>query len=349
MRIIRRPQRDERGMTLVFLAISMVALMAFAGLAIDGGRAFAGRRQVQNGADAAAIAGTNTLNAYLVNSSTTPASQIWTTVQSVATSNGINVTSCILVDSSGAPADSSAACSTYTGNTLPASAATAAGVEVIGSQTITSAFMQFVGVKKVTPSGTAIATVQAATITSGAAPWLICAVDDVRDGGTPQVTTGGLPIPILLVNDTVNPLSIGQNYPLKGVDVKKECGTNGSFKGLVDGFDNSPPTQYPVPGYWNATTGNHSGPNRVSVAGSCGGEVVGCDVLLPLCYPSSYGAGNNPNSFNFYCVALGAFQLTAVSANADYGNFLGTNFTSTGGAGGGLPAANQPRVINLIK
>lgn len=47
----------ERGQIFVFLAIMIVALMAMAGLAVDGGRLYAERRFGQNAADNAALAG----------------------------------------------------------------------------------------------------------------------------------------------------------------------------------------------------------------------------------------------------------------------------------------------------
>ena len=47
----------KHGQALVIVALAIVALAAIVGLAIDGGRLYELRRQVQNGADAAAMAG----------------------------------------------------------------------------------------------------------------------------------------------------------------------------------------------------------------------------------------------------------------------------------------------------
>lgn len=52
-----RERRSERGAVLVHIAIAMVALMAFCALVIDYGIFWAARRQAQNSADAAALAG----------------------------------------------------------------------------------------------------------------------------------------------------------------------------------------------------------------------------------------------------------------------------------------------------
>ncbi|HEY76535.1 MAG TPA: hypothetical protein G4O00_10210 [Thermoflexia bacterium] len=51
----------ERGQAVVIVAFSMVALLLAVGLALDGGYLHASRRQAQNGADAAALAGTRVL------------------------------------------------------------------------------------------------------------------------------------------------------------------------------------------------------------------------------------------------------------------------------------------------
>ncbi|HOQ98432.1 MAG TPA: pilus assembly protein TadG-related protein [Anaerolineae bacterium] len=50
-------RRWERGQTLVVVAVLIVGLVAFLGLVIDGGNVYAERRQMQNAADAAALAG----------------------------------------------------------------------------------------------------------------------------------------------------------------------------------------------------------------------------------------------------------------------------------------------------
>ena len=49
--------RNERGQTIVVLALAMVPILAMAGLVVDGGWAFAQQRRTQNAMDAAANAG----------------------------------------------------------------------------------------------------------------------------------------------------------------------------------------------------------------------------------------------------------------------------------------------------
>lgn len=49
--------RHDDGQTLVYVALAMVALLAFVALAVDGGHVYAERRRMQNAADAGALAG----------------------------------------------------------------------------------------------------------------------------------------------------------------------------------------------------------------------------------------------------------------------------------------------------
>ncbi len=55
----RSDRAKSGGQVLVVFALSLIALLGFAGLAIDGGSAFAMRRDEQNAADLAALAGAN--------------------------------------------------------------------------------------------------------------------------------------------------------------------------------------------------------------------------------------------------------------------------------------------------
>jgi len=63
---VRRLHRDESGQIIVLVAILMVGLVAVVGLVTDGGLVFSQRRDLQNVADAAALAGAMQIdeNAY---------------------------------------------------------------------------------------------------------------------------------------------------------------------------------------------------------------------------------------------------------------------------------------------
>lgn len=54
-------RQQERGQAIVLVVLALVALLALVGLAVDGGRQYTARRQAQNAADSASLAGTHKL------------------------------------------------------------------------------------------------------------------------------------------------------------------------------------------------------------------------------------------------------------------------------------------------
>ena len=58
---IRRFCRDDRGMSMVFVSLSLMAFLAATTLAIDVGMMMTARAQAQNSADAGALAGATAL------------------------------------------------------------------------------------------------------------------------------------------------------------------------------------------------------------------------------------------------------------------------------------------------
>jgi hypothetical protein len=60
-------RRRRKGQSLVLIALCLVVLVAFVGLAIDGGSMLGQRREAQNGVDGAALAGTRVMLTHYVN------------------------------------------------------------------------------------------------------------------------------------------------------------------------------------------------------------------------------------------------------------------------------------------
>jgi Flp pilus assembly protein TadG len=75
-------RRRERGQVIVIFALALVAIIAMVGLVLDGGSAFAQRRDEQSASDLAALAGAND---YLINSNLTSATN---RARTVAAANG---------------------------------------------------------------------------------------------------------------------------------------------------------------------------------------------------------------------------------------------------------------------
>jgi hypothetical protein len=98
----RAALRSERGQTLVIVAVAMVGLLALAGLAIDGGNLVMRRRQAQNAADAAALAGARWIAAAMQECKLIdmPAldAEIIRTVNTYAEQNGVSDTNSVAGD-----------------------------------------------------------------------------------------------------------------------------------------------------------------------------------------------------------------------------------------------------------
>jgi len=62
--MLRELHGGEKGQSLVILGLTIMGLMGFIALAVDGGRAYAQRRVMQNAADAGALAGARSLALY---------------------------------------------------------------------------------------------------------------------------------------------------------------------------------------------------------------------------------------------------------------------------------------------
>jgi Flp pilus assembly protein TadG len=92
---VRSRNGGRRGQTLVLFALGLVALLGMVGLVIDGGNAFAQQRKTQNGADAAAEAGTTELARRAIGVPGTDAqwdARVNQAITDSATYNGLTVT-----------------------------------------------------------------------------------------------------------------------------------------------------------------------------------------------------------------------------------------------------------------
>jgi hypothetical protein len=85
----------SRGQAAILVALVAVAVIAFVALAVDGGQAYSLRRQSQNAADGAAIAGTYVMVEY---SGASPVADILRNVNTYAEANGVR-------DTNGGPGD----------------------------------------------------------------------------------------------------------------------------------------------------------------------------------------------------------------------------------------------------
>ena len=317
---------------LVVTTLSLVALLAFAGLVIDGGRAYSDHRQVQNTADAAALAGASALNS-IINTTGADARVIRTAVENSITANGTNGGfTCTLVDVNRNPV-SPPDCPN-TAATLPAGTA---GVSVRALDNQSTSFTKVVGINAFSAAADATAQVQA--LRGGTSPFMICGLTAAEGGQDP---------PLLLQSGSTWVVNTAAVYPTN-TNVYKlhdntgpgSCGggSNG-FKGLVN------PGNYSLPGYWDNDTGTRAGPVRQYLASSaaCQDDLgLNCEIAVPIC---SGGNGETGTNLKMWCVAMGAFRITHSTNTEHYGHFIG-GAVVTSGQGGGAPHAGEARVIKL--
>lgn len=337
---------DDRGATLVLLALCVTGLIAISGLALDGGRAYAERREMQNAADSAAMSATRALDQNLTGKSS-DAGSIDKAAKDTAEKNGAQRSSvtCQIVRfdrSVVGPCPAS-------GSLTAAVKAVAAGVAVTVSNTQDTFFMKAVGTRSFTAAGDAIAQIGRPG-GSFLSPFMMCATAAVLNGPSGDFR--------LLVPDAaapegfkINPNAIGHNYEIYGNDIKDglDCGGGSSFRGRVcqnknkcDGGGIS----YDTPGYWDPDTGNATGPTmRLVNSGNACTETLtlNCVMVLPLCPKTN---GKTGPAVDLYCTEFGLFEVTRVENHDVEGIFRGAATFNQGGIAG--PAdANGARIVAL--
>ena len=314
----------------MLIALSLVATIGTAGVVVDGGNAFAQRRQMQNAADSAALAGARALDKLTTGNE----GAIWTAVVASATGNGADASAItchlltdVLVDLG--------SCPTGTTNTAVALKAASSAVRVTVGVTKNTNFVRVVGVQSFTTR--AAATAQIEGLRAGNSPFAICAVGD----NDPRAAGDGQSVPIIFPDNSMNPAAIGVTYELQN-PTTIGCGQGNQFKGLSADFSND----YPVPGPWNLSNGDHgiNVSNAVAAGNSaCRGSLLdGCIILVPLCH-----AATPPVAMVLYCERFGAFQIVDIQGSSRISGVLVDNVIATGGAGGGHVGNGEARVIKL--
>jgi len=320
--------RDEQGITLIFVALLLTTLMAISGLAIDGGRLFTARRQAQDGADAAAIAGANALFAYQYYAyctavpsacAATPSNpgtaSVNTAVLNLLSSNSVATSpACQLTDDTGAVLEP---CAGATDAQLQA----ASGVQASGAITQSASLMQVVGINSYAAPATATAAIQ--PLVSTGAPFILCGASD-----------NGYDILNAFDQITSNAMNL-QNIPLQSAN-PPACG--------------APTSKFDGQGYWNNSVsagswesvvpGNGSSTttaNQVAGLVPCPSDPTqipstGCGMIVPV----ASRANTDPSNPQLLIVTFAIFNV--VPTNGDAGaKYLGTyvppSVEAVGGAG----------------
>lgn len=347
-RMANRMRRDrERGATVMIVALAMPGLIAFAGLAIDGSRAFDERRQMQNSADAAALGGTRKFNEWLMNPESVNVADVNLVVREIAVENGADPArvECNWI----AKGDPRLAGAELGPCSDVSQARLASGVRVRTTATRETYFIRNQGSANFTASAQATAQVQRLIRFGQGVPFLICSQYDAIPGEEQAAAD-------LLDQDaagvwSIKPEAFGQTINLHGPQMN-DCGLQGNnFKGVADEDGNGGAS---IPGNWVPDPGTQAGPTRQNLGslGGCNaeGNLDGCVLLLPIC-PSSNGGNlnNSGGDGRLYCTQMGLFRIRQSGANRHTGTLLQDTVVLPDGIGGDLPVGqNEARVVRLV-
>ena len=319
-------ERSERGAILIFVALSMTAVLLVATVVIDGSQAYSQRRSMQNAADLSALAGARALDKVKY------AGANWSTVNSAAQSlgqdNKAESIGCTVITNVGTAIGG---CE-YSWAVL---SATAAGVRVKATDVRVTTFSKLAGQETVTASATSAATIQ--TLIGTGSPFVVCG----------NANVGGYPI--LNSNNTINAATATAmgRVEIQSAQVPT-CGAGSAFKGKIVDED------FSVPGWLHADNGNgYDQDINVQVVGATpcptGGPFDDCDMLIPI---ADRGLGNGTD-IQMHAVAWAVFHVDGTGkANPKYyGTFRAASPYVTGGSTSvTLPAnAATPRVIRIIQ
>lgn len=380
--IVRTNQRrDERGITVVFFAISITALLAVSALVLGGSNGYGAARNAQTAADAASMAATTKLRQAVVAESDPNAiadyAAVAATAQKVAIENGADPASvrCDVVTPYYAAATTDAAREAEVLGVCDGvneADDAAGGIRVTVRETRSVPFGSFVNSDTITASAQATATVQPV----GGwfhSPFMVCSTG--LHGPASPLRKISPPPPAGESQWEVNPAAVGAEFLLwshGNAFHARNCGES-QWYGLVqnDGMFLIPsPTDDPSK-WWKIEPGGEVG-QIPDIAGkvSCNAEtedelalLENCEIPVPLCTETApMYAGQNAR---LNCVGIGTFLITHVGNGNEAGSCVAGESVgdkkvlcgrllpgrlATGGQGQLGPAGpNELAVINLVE
>jgi len=324
--------RSEDGFALVFVGITLVVMMIASAFAIDLGQDYTSRRQMQNAADAASLAGTRALlktRNLLTGTFVDLTNSVWTTTRDTAVQNGADtrqlVCTIIRRDRS-----TIAPCSPSTGWVLDGLVGGPAGVLVETAVTGETAFAGVIGQYSLTARTSASALIQP-LVSSKGTPFIVCG--SLLKGGYDILNGSGV----------IKTTAIGLTIPIQSSQ-QPSCGAGSTFKGKTA----SDATGFAVSGWLAGSTGNG---NDSSIYDTVAGATpcvpptfTNCDLVLPI-------ADDGQGGPSLHIAALGVFHVTGDGqGNPKYfGTLLSASAPVTRGIGGtGTCAVGSACVIKLV-
>ncbi|MBI3965996.1 MAG: hypothetical protein HY329_10215, partial [Chloroflexi bacterium] len=309
-------RRSEKGQAIILFAITVVAMMGMMGLALDVGYVTYQRRAAQNAADAAVLAGLNTI----YNNNT----NIGTTLIAAASRNGMPSPAlgtgqpttpettnleCTYLNNDGSAISPVVACVEGTRPPTGSSPAGAGGLRVSVHVSRNALFLRVMGINKLSVSATAAGYIQTPDISGTQSPFMTCGFqsDELPGSSSSAADVSGFevgPDTQIMIGDNstaqLNPAAVGKWYILEDQSFDPTCGydTPSGWKGLVD----SNTAISTLPGWFEADTGTKTGPIRQFMQGQCDYDLVnttnpnGCYMVIPVIGDSSGAALGLPRS-----------------------------------------------------
>ena len=319
--------RDERGMTMIFMAISLVGLLGMSALALDLGQGYTSHRRMQNAADAAALAGSRQLlktRNIVTGVFSDLTNAVYSTAQTTAVNNGAASSQfvCKVVRKDQSVIGD---CSPSTNWVADAINGGPAGVKVTAAVTNSTAFGKVLNQPSLTARINSTALIEPLASAKGA-PFLVCGVGDKtmsltqwnKDTSVDPIT--GLTIQnnhdltpqtidLLLGTGAINPLAVGHIYGIQGSNAWiSTCGSaGGTLESAFDGKSANGGTGIDLPSWQTGTNGNGNDAaiyDTVAGATACGGGVyTNCDLVLPV-------ASQAKSGYQLYVVSLAVFHVS---------------------------------------
>lgn len=330
--------RGDRGVAVVFFAISVTAMLAVGALVLGGGIGYSTSRNAQTAADSAALAGATALNEHKQNWTTMLPGDLVKEIESVVKANGGELEACDLIQGSYGVDNAESA-------VIPGGCAglpflsepvfqSVAGVRVKVRETRDVPFGAFVNEEEITTTAVAAATIQPFVSAESWSVFMLCTSPDAV--GHPAQA---------LVEDPNDPTGYsiresarGKVYVLWGNEIKehgsgRDCGNPSSdWRGLIQ-FDQT----FPIPSpsttddseWWAVEEGNTTGNIDVApnVLGPDACELDGeditaldmdppCKLAIPLCPFSNKGLPGGSADFRLYCPKMGVFTISHIEGLA---------------------------------
>jgi hypothetical protein len=379
------PSQPRPGQVLIILALAFTAMLGAIGVAVDLGFGYAHHVQVQNAADAAALAGAQALGRHYNYAAGGPAlaslglsdytdSAILSAMTSAAaasvppfpdpatapnwpsgTGNSL-AAYYLLTDDDGTITQGA----TVGSGSIPAAAA---GVRVEARLQSATIFARVLGAccANVNVFESARALLRPLGYTDAGPPFIVCGGGPFANGDGAWIVSSPIPSHIgpsrQILDFSTSPVQIDTEYVGDTLHVHSpqlgqngaDCGAGNSYKGNEDPSDTcNPAGAGPLPCYQEGKTGTRAGPVRNRVGGLPGCAPDASTItgcVVILDVADSYQSGVN----QFRVVTYAPFLITQTDSNEHDGQLLGaTMVDGTPGSGPFRPGAPGAFTIALV-